>query len=72
MQSKRKYKYDGPVMVFGRCVASHWRGETYAESETKARSNLTYQYKTQNNLIASAKVTLPGEVRTVSWKEMPA
>ena len=72
MQPKRRYQYDGPVMVFGRCVANHWRGETVAESAAKAKSNLVYQYKTQNNLVAGAKVTLPGEVRTVTWKEMPA
>lgn len=71
MQAKRKYKYDGPVMVFGQCVASHWRGETTAESESKAKSNLAYQYKSQNNLVPGAKVTLPGEVRTISWKEIP-
>ena len=72
MQVKRKYTYDGPVMVFEQCVASHWRGETYAESASKAKSNLAYQYKTQNNLIAATRVTLPGEVKTVTGKEIPA
>ncbi len=72
MEPKRKYRYEGPVMVFGRCVAGVWKGETYAESESKARSNLEYQFKTQNNLVPGAKVTLTGKVRTVSWKEMPA
>ena len=44
-----KYIYDGPVLEFGTCVADHWRGETMAPSENKARSNLKYQYKKQNN-----------------------
>lgn len=40
-----QYAYDGPVMEFDTCVASRWKGSTYAESESKARSNLAYQYK---------------------------
>lgn len=61
-----KYKYEGPVMVFGVCVANHWKGETAAVSEAKARSNLAYQFKKQCNRVASASsVTLPGEVKMV-------
>lgn len=58
-----KYSYDGPVLEFDTCVADHWRGETMAPSEKKARSNLAYQYKKKNNRIASVKVTLPGEIK---------
>ena len=57
-----KYAYRGPVMVFDRCVTSNWKGETMATTKSKAKSNLAYQYKTKNNLIPSAKVSLPGEV----------
>lgn len=57
-----KYFYDGPVMVFGTCVATHWKGQTTAVSESKARNNLAYQFKKNNNRVASAKVTLPGEI----------
>ena len=60
-----QYRYDGPVMEFGRCVASHWEASTYAPSESKARSNLAYQYKKKHNKIASAKITLPGIVERV-------
>ena len=60
-----KYTYDGPVKVFDRCVADHWKGETIAVSERKARSNLTYQYKKSHNLIASVKVTLTGKIAMV-------
>ena len=41
----KQYSYDGPVMVFDICVASRWVGITYAPTEAKARSNLTYQAK---------------------------
>ena len=61
-----KYRYDGPVMEFDRCVASHWKGETMALSESKARSNLTYQFKKQNNRVAGVRVTLPGKVEMIN------
>ena len=63
MQSEyHRYAYDGPVFEHDRLVANHWKGETIAPSERKARSNLTYQYKVQNNRIPSIKATLPGKV----------
>lgn len=61
-----KYAYDGPVLEFGTCVMSHWKGETMAISESKARSNLAYQYKKKNNRIPSTKVALPGKLVVVS------
>lgn len=61
----KQYVYEGPVMVFETCVASEWRGTTYAVSEAKARSNLVYQAKKMLGKLPSAKVTLPGKVRLV-------
>ena len=49
-----KYYYDGPVKIFDQCASDHWKGETTAISESKARS-----------LVASTKVTLPGEIRMI-------
>ena len=63
-----KYVYEGPVMEFNRCIASNWRGETMAVSRSKARSNLTYQFKKQFNRVASTKITLPGEIILVNSK----
>jgi hypothetical protein len=60
-----KYVYDGPVMLFDNLIADHWKGETVAPSEKKARSNLTYQFKTKNNRIAGSKITLPGKIKMV-------
>lgn len=57
-----KYSYDGPVMVFDTCVANHWKGQTMAPSEKKARCNLTYQFKKNTNRVAGTKVTLPGKI----------
>lgn len=57
-----RYSYDGPVMVFDDCVQDHFKAETMAISEKKARSNLTYQFKKAANLIAATKVSLPGKV----------
>lgn len=49
-------------MVFDICVASVWRGTTYAVSEAKARSNLTYQAKKMLGKLPSTRVTLPGKI----------
>lgn len=60
-----RYYYDGPVMVFDTCVTDHWKGETMATSEKKAKSNLAYQFKKSTNKMAAAKVTLPGKIMIV-------
>ena len=64
-EAYHKYVYDGPVMFFNKPVADHWKGETMAPSESKARSNLSYQAKKQLNLIAGTDVKLPGKIKIV-------
>ena len=61
-----KYIYDGPVLEFERCLTDHWKGETFAPSEGKARSSLTYQFKKQNNRIVGTRITLPGKIKMVN------
>ena len=57
----KRYIYEGPVMLFDRCIQHRWIGITYAVSEKKARSNLAYQYKRDYlQQRPTAKVTLPG------------
>lgn len=58
----KQYSYDGPVIEFDRCVANRWKASTYAVSEKKARSNLTYQYKKRNNKLPNTMITLPGQL----------
>lgn len=58
----KQYLYDGPVMEFDRCIANRWKASTYAVSEKKARSNLTYQYKKRNNKLPNTMITLPGQL----------
>jgi hypothetical protein len=58
----KQYSYDGPVMEFDSCVANRWKASTYAVSEKKARSNLTYQYKKRNNKLPNTMITLPGQL----------
>lgn len=57
-----RYTYDGPVMEFGICISNRWRGSTYAVSEKKARSNLAYQFKKNNNRVPGTRITFPGKV----------
>lgn len=59
------YSYDGPVMMFEKLVANHWKASTYAPSEKKARSNLAFQFKKQMGKIARSVVTLPGKIQVV-------
>lgn len=59
------YSYDGPVMVFEKTVANHWKASTYAVSEKKARCNLAYQFKEQIGKVARSVVTLPGKITVI-------
>lgn len=61
-----KYVYEGPVMMFDKLVTDRWKGETVAPSESKARSNLTYQFKRQNNRLPGTKYYLPGTIKMVN------
>lgn len=56
------YSYDGPVFEFDRIVDNHWRAQTYAVSEAKARSNLVFQYKRNTGRAPRSKITLPGKI----------
>lgn len=60
-----QYTYDGPVMEFDQCILRRWKSTTYAVSEKKARSNLAYQFKKQNNKLPSTKIVLPGKLIAV-------
>ena len=44
-----KYIYAGPVKEFDKVIDNNWYGETMADSETKARNNLAYQFKKEDN-----------------------
>lgn len=58
----QRYIYSGPVMIFDRCVADKWHGETVAVSKQKARSNLAYQFKKLLNINKECKISLPGKI----------
>lgn len=60
-----KYAYDGPVRMYENVLTSHWKAETVAESEAKARSNLAYQYKKTHGLDRSTKIALTGKIERI-------
>ena len=64
-----QYFYNGPVLEFEKVIADQWSSKTYAPSEKKARSNLTYQFKKQFNKAASTKITLPGKIVCLGREE---
>jgi len=57
-----RYTYDGPVMEFENCIYDRWKASTYAVSESKAKSNLAYQFKKNHNRVPNTKITLPGKL----------
>lgn len=64
MEPKR-YFYKGPVMLFDNCIERSWSADTWAVSETKARSNLIYRYKKDRDLDRRSKISLPGKLIVV-------
>lgn len=62
MALQHRYTYEGPVMEFDRLICSKWKGETVAESESKARSNLAYQFKKEAKRSPSARISLHGQI----------
>lgn len=60
-----RYTYNGPVYEFDKLIASNWNGETCAPSEARARTNLAYQFKKQNNRSPRTKITVPGELKKI-------
>lgn len=62
MSNNKFYEYRGPVARFGDVIERDWKAETWAQSEKKALSNLTYRYKRDHNMIPSTKVTLLGKL----------
>lgn len=57
----KEYTYDGPVYVHGNCYYRRWTVSTTAPSEKKARSNLIYRFKKENNVFMGTQVDLPGK-----------
>lgn len=60
-----KYAYNGPVRMYENVLTSHWKAETIAESEAKARSNLVYQYKKTHGMGLFTKITLTGKIERI-------
>ena len=60
-----EYSYDGPVMEFERIIANRWTGTTYAQSEKRARSNLTFRFKKEHGKGTGSKIPLPGHITKV-------
>lgn len=56
------YSYDGPIMEFDRIVHNHWKGQTVAATEAKARVNLAFQFKKETGRAPRSKITLPGKI----------
>ena len=59
-----RYVYEGPVMVFGKFVGN-WRGETIADNEAKAKSNLAYQFRKQNNRANNTIVEFTNKLKVI-------
>lgn len=54
------YTYEGPVFSFNNCISNCWKSSTIAISEKKARNNLMFQFKKNNNMCSNTKIVLTG------------
>ena len=50
------------VPSFDDILSVKWRGQTFAESEKKARSNLGYQFRKHMGLSQSVPIRLTGKM----------
>ena len=61
-ESRKLYRYEGTVVIFGRVVARQYKAQTLAVSAAKARSNIAWQYHKIGNVADGIPVNLPGEI----------
>lgn len=60
--SDKTFTYEGPVLDgFGHMIERNWHAQTLANSQRKARSNLMYRYKKENNMALHCRIDLPGK-----------
>ena len=65
MKKQKLYAYSGAVTSFGNIIVQYWYATTYADSAEKARSNLAYRFKKENNKLPGAKIELPGKINLI-------
>lgn len=53
------YHYEGPVTSFNKVIDKFWKASTQADSESRAKANLMFQYKRKHKLEKTAKIELP-------------
>lgn len=58
--AKSKYHYKGPVYRCDKYVCD-WEGYTWAPTEAKALSNLSFRFKTEAKLIPGTKIILDSD-----------
>lgn len=62
-KEKSIYHYNGIVLDgFGKVLDNYWEGETWAESESKAKSNFMHQYKKERNMPLHTKIDMPTKI----------
>jgi hypothetical protein len=64
MEQKQKFHAKGNILVFGKWVGQ-FETSTLAASKQEAKRNVEYQYKTQNNMLPTAKVQFVGDITEV-------
>ena len=63
MTKYQRYTFAGTVKdSFSRIICHAWHGATYAVSEEKALSNLSYQFKQSAGLATHSRVVLDGSL----------
>ncbi len=60
-----RYIYKGAIMLYGKCVADRWQGETLAATKDKAVSNLKFQARKALGLQPQVPIIFTADVLLV-------
>lgn len=65
-QTNKTWKFSGSVYVGGQIAKGKWETETWAPTEKKARQNLQWRYRKDNDVPLGTNVTIHGTLTPVS------
>lgn len=69
LMAERTYIYRGAVLDgFGNLLDTTWFGQTIANSQRKARSNLAYRYKKERGMPMHVRIDFPEKIKTEKEK----
>lgn len=66
-----RYQYSGQVLdIYGNVLDRNFNSRTIAASDSKAKSNLSWQWKTENKYPRNYKIELTGSLKKIGVIEL--